>query len=65
MDPISARKLTIEAALFYLASESDTKRRCSHENSLSEPEGAAETKLEQLRAEKLRLRLKYTGSEEL
>lgn len=64
-DPISARKLTIEAALFYLSSEEDIKARCRYENKLSQPAEATETALDKLRAEKIRLRLKYTGSEEL
>lgn len=61
-DPITARKLTIEAAMFYLSSETDTKRRCAAENRRSDPEDCGKTRLELLQEQMLALRLKFTGS---
>ncbi len=63
-DPITARKLTIEAAIFYLTSEDDMKRRCVAENKRSEKAGT-KTKSELLAERMLELRLKYAGSAEL
>lgn len=64
-DPITARKLTLEAALFYLTSEAHMKTRCMHENAGGDMEGFKEGLREKLKVEKERLRKFYTGSDEL
>lgn len=64
-DPLSARRLPIEAALFYLASEKETKTRCLLENENSEGPEFRGRLVERMNDQKQKLREHYTGKAEL
>lgn len=66
MDPLTARKLTLEEAIFYLRDEKSIKSECLQQNrqSLGAEYGADEQKTAR-NAMMRRLREKYTGKTEL
>jgi hypothetical protein len=65
IDPLTARKMTPQEAIFYLSSEATIKRQCAEQNERSNSIPSPESQRAALAEEMRRLRLKYTGSEEL